>query len=139
MVERVPDVAIYKQIAEQLREQILAGELAGGTLLGSEVQLAHYYEVGIGTIRRVMTLLRFDGLVVGDQGQVPRVAEAPEVQVIKVTVEEAQAMSFGTRRATAAERRQLGIPEGEWVIEVTHGGFTQLYGGDHARIVISDE
>lgn len=134
MAARVPDTAIYKQIAADLREQILSGELPPGTRLGSEKELAHRYEVGIGSIRRVMTALRSEGLLAGEQGQVARVAEAPDERIVEVRA--SISPSIRSRRATLGERERLGISDGVWVIEVTYGGFSDVYPGPGTTVQI---
>lgn len=134
MVARVPDIAVYKQIAGQLREQILSGDLAAGDRVGSELELAHRYEVGIGTIRRVMSVLRGDGLLAGEPGQVARVAELPEERVVEVRA--SINPKIRSRRATAAERDRLGMRDGVWVVEVTYGGFSDLYEAEGTTVQI---
>jgi GntR family transcriptional regulator len=134
MVARVPDVAVYRQIAADLRERITSGDLTPGLRLPSEVALAHTYSVGIGTIRRVMTMLRLEGLVVGEQGQVARVAEQPENVTVRVPA--SLAPTIRSRRPTVAEQERLGIPPGIWVVEVSHGGFVDLYAADRTEILI---
>lgn len=134
MVSRVPNTAVYKQIADGIREQILSGDLAPGTPLGSETAMAHHYEVGIGTIRRVIADLRADGLLETAQGQVARVREMPPVQTVEI--DPSTDPHITARRATAEERRELGLADGAWVLVVTHGGFSDLYDADRTRIIV---
>lgn len=134
MVSRVPNTAVYKQIADGIREQVLSGELAPGTPLGSEVAMCHRYDVGIGTIRRVIADLRADGIIDTVQGQVARVRELPPVRIVEVAA--SPEPRIRARRATAGERDQLGLAEGVWVLVVTHGGFSELYDADRTEINI---
>lgn len=53
----------YQRVAVDIASRISSGELAAGTRLRSEQDLAQYYEVARGTIRRAMTVLRDQGLI----------------------------------------------------------------------------
>lgn len=132
MVSRIPGSAIYKQIVDQVREQIFSGELPPGTPLGSEAAMVHRWQVGIGTVRRVTAALKADGLIETAPGQVARVAEQPEAVVVCIAAEVDP--TIRARRATPEERRQLDLAEGVWVIEVTHGGMSDLYDATRTEI-----
>ena len=53
----------YVQVAEDIARRIATGELAPGARLRSERELASYYEVSYGTIRRATKLLRTQGYI----------------------------------------------------------------------------
>jgi GntR family transcriptional regulator len=59
----------YLQIADQLREQIQAGELAADAPLPSTAQLGAQYEVSASVVKSAISVLRSEGLVVGQQGK----------------------------------------------------------------------
>lgn len=134
MVSRVPRSAVYTQIADTLREQIISGELPPGTPLGSETAMAHTWDVGIGTIRRVMANLKADGLIDTSAGQVARVAERQPMQTVEIAADLEPVIV--ARRATADERRMLDLGEGVWVLEVAHGGMSDLYDAARTKIRI---
>jgi DNA-binding GntR family transcriptional regulator len=48
----------YRRVADDVASRISSGELTPGTRLRSEQDLAEYYEVARGTIRRAMAVLR---------------------------------------------------------------------------------
>ena len=54
---------VYEQVADDIAARIKSGELAPGTRLRAERDLAEHYEVAYGTIRRAMALLRERGLI----------------------------------------------------------------------------
>jgi GntR family transcriptional regulator len=58
----------YRAIADELRRQVEAGELAGGRLLPSESELSATYAASRVTVRKALELLRDEGLVDARQG-----------------------------------------------------------------------
>ncbi|HEY6757849.1 MAG TPA: FadR/GntR family transcriptional regulator [Baekduia sp.] len=60
-LERRP---VYEQIADRLRESILTGELAPGSVLPSERELSERFGVGRTTVREALRALQTKGLVV---------------------------------------------------------------------------
>lgn len=58
----------YRAIADRLRDQINAGELAPGAVLPSEAELSRAYEASRVTVRKALELLRSEGLVDARQG-----------------------------------------------------------------------
>ncbi len=58
----------YRTIADDLRRQIVAGDLASGAVLPSEAELAGSYDVSRVTVRKALEVLRDDGLVASRQG-----------------------------------------------------------------------
>lgn len=57
------------RVADDLAGRITSGELAPGTRLPRETDLATEYEVSYGTVRRAMRELRARGLVVTQWGE----------------------------------------------------------------------
>jgi len=58
----------YQQIADELRQRVVAGEFAAGRLLPSESALSGQYSASRVTIRRALESLRAEGLVESRQG-----------------------------------------------------------------------
>jgi DNA-binding transcriptional MocR family regulator len=123
MVARLPDAAIYRRIAAELRARIADGRLQPGQRLGSMADLGYEFEVGLGTIARVTAVLRSEGLIVGAPGEVPRVADKPRPQL--VTVPYGAEVSF--RPATTEEAAEQGLPVGAWMAVVVYRGRTDVY------------
>ncbi|GAA3312796.1 winged helix-turn-helix domain-containing protein [Nonomuraea dietziae] len=67
----------YLQIVDDLSEQILRGTLAPGDALPSIAQLGERYDVSASVIKSAVSVLRTQGLVVGQQGKGVFVSETP--------------------------------------------------------------
>lgn len=74
-VERRP---AYHQVAAQLREAILSGELASGSELPSERELGERFGVGRTTVREALRALQAQGLVVSGGATAPLRIVRPE-------------------------------------------------------------
>jgi GntR family transcriptional regulator len=53
----------YLRVADDIAARIASGELAPGARLRAERELAEYYEVAYGTVRRAMKVLRERALI----------------------------------------------------------------------------
>jgi GntR family transcriptional regulator len=54
---------VYVRVAEDIADRIASGELASGTRLRAERDLAEHYGVSYGTVRHAMKVLRERGLI----------------------------------------------------------------------------
>ncbi|MDF5757635.1 winged helix-turn-helix domain-containing protein [Spongiactinospora sp. TRM90649] len=68
MVEKTGRPA-YLQIVDELRGQIRSGALPGGTALPSTAQLGTRFDVSASVVKAAISVLRTEGLVVGQQGK----------------------------------------------------------------------
>lgn len=59
----------YLRVADDIASRIASGELAPGARLRSERDLAAYYGVSYGTVRRAMQVLRDRGLITTIHGR----------------------------------------------------------------------
>lgn len=59
----------YLQIADDLRAQIRSGSLAPGAALPSTAQLGQRYDVSASVVKAAVSVLRTEGLIVGQQGK----------------------------------------------------------------------
>jgi len=76
----VPDAHLYVQVADHLAARIASGELAPGSRLPAELDLAAEYGVAYHTVRGAVKLLRERGLVVTLRGRgtyVPSTRQEP--------------------------------------------------------------
>jgi GntR family transcriptional regulator len=62
-------VPLYLQAADHIGRQVESGNLAPGTKLDSERDLADAWQIAYGTVRRMMQELRERGLIVTTQGK----------------------------------------------------------------------
>ncbi|MCO1655250.1 TetR/AcrR family transcriptional regulator C-terminal domain-containing protein [Pseudonocardia humida] len=74
----MPDVPRYRQIADDLRTRISAGELAAGQLVPSARRIAAEHGVALATATRVLADLREDGLVRAVPGVGTMVVDRPD-------------------------------------------------------------
>lgn len=65
----------YMRVADDIAARITSGELAAGARLRSERDLATYYGVSYGTVRRAMQVLRDRGLITTIHGRGTFVAD----------------------------------------------------------------
>jgi DNA-binding transcriptional regulator YhcF (GntR family) len=75
IVSPVPGVPLYEQIVEQIRQQIMAGELAAGSPLPSLRALAGELRVSLITTTRAYNDLAAEGLIVNVPGKGSFVAQ----------------------------------------------------------------
>src|SRR4051794_18241575 len=66
---------LHAQVAESLRKAISSGQLAPGAELPSEAQLCQEYDVSRITVRKALSTLEQEGLVVSAQGRPRRVRQ----------------------------------------------------------------
>ena len=100
---------IYRQVMDQIRRQILAGQLSEGEQLASVRELAAQIKVNPMTISKVYSLLEMEGLLERRRGVglfVAALAQEKESRAKADLLEEAL-----TRAVVTAV--QLGIPEDE--------------------------
>jgi len=110
-----------QDVADQLAQRIRSGELAPGTWLPPERQLAESYGVGRNTVRKAITMLITDGLAESVPATGTRVAspseptaERPAVDAgavhAELTAIRAELEKIGTRLSAIEER--TGTNEG---------------------------
>lgn len=109
----IPGRALYRQLADILREQITSGRLQPGDPLPGERHLAAEYGVAVGTVRAASALLRVEGWIERRRGQLWQVRDREEIQV--------QARPGDVVRCRLAgpdDEAEHGIPEGTPVMVV---------------------
>lgn len=101
-------MARYREIAEDLRRRIGAGEFSPGQQLPSIAALQEHYDVpGLNTIRQAQQLLVDDGLVETRQGVGAFVLRTdPQPRTVDVLAELRAARSALTRAIAALERAE---------------------------------
>ena len=68
-VDKTSDRPAFKQIADDLREQIESGRLAAGDRVLSEAQLMAAYGVARMTVRQALAVLKAEGLLLAEHGR----------------------------------------------------------------------
>src|SRR3954464_5141310 len=102
MIDPSADRAVFRQLADLLRNQIESGELGPGEPLPSELRLAQEYGISRTTVRQAIGQLRTEGLVTVDRprGTFVRVPEPTELVTL------GRGERAGARTPTAAQRRK---------------------------------
>ena len=87
MIDPSADRAVFRQLADLLRDQIESGELGPGEPLPSELRLAQEYGISRTTVRQAIAQLRTEGLVTVDRprGTFVRVPEEVELRAYRLS------------------------------------------------------
>ncbi|MGW0587508.1 GntR family transcriptional regulator [Streptosporangium sp. NPDC002607] len=129
-IDHHSETPVFRQVADSIREDIQAGRFRPRRPLPSEVHLQQEYGVARDTVRRAIGYLADLGLVrtVAGRGTFVRAVEATVVAMERGT-------RIFTRPPTDAERAELGLKEGVWVLvaERPDGG-VEVLPGDAAEI-----
>lgn len=131
MIDPSADRAVFRQLADLLRDKIMSGELAPGESLPSELRLAQEYGLSRTTVRQAIGQLRTEGLVTVDRprGTFVRIAEPTEVVTL------GRGERAGARMPTDAERRAHRLGEGVPVLVVTApDGSTTVHPADRVQL-----
>jgi len=128
MIDPGSDRAVYRQLADLLRAEILSGAIGPGKFLPSEGRLQQEYEVSRDTVRKALRVLLDEGLIVTRSGTQATVREPEERERVRVP----RGAELISRPATPDERADLGIERGgpAWVVVVTVGGKARPYPAD---------
>ncbi len=133
------DRAVFRQIADQLRDAITSGRLGEGDQLPSEAQMIEHYGITRMTARQALGVLKGEGLVVAQHGRGVFVRSRPRVRrlgsdrfarrhrdqgkaAFLAEVEGAGAKPTVDRIKVTAERpsrdivRRMGLPANERVV-----------------------
>ncbi len=97
-----PGVPLYEQIVEQIRQQIMAGEIPAGTPLPSLRALAGELRVSLITTTRAYNDLAAEGLIVNVPGKGSFVAQIDPDEARRNSLERARA---GLRQIVERTRR----------------------------------
>lgn len=123
------DRPLHEQVKERILKRIILGEWKEGDVLPSETRLATHFGVSYGTVRRAMTDLVTDGVIIRRQktgtivtGRTPLHSLARFYQYFrlhstdgKLVTTEARTLDVGRREATDREAEALRIAQGETV------------------------
>lgn len=90
----------YRQVADDLRQKIVDGELAVGSAIPSTAQMTKAYGVSSTVVRAAVAQLRADGLLLGQPGKGVYVRATPETAT-------ATAASIDDLSSQMAELREL--------------------------------
>lgn len=121
---------VYKDIADDLRELITSGQLAPGSDVPTEAELAIRWQTSRGPIRNALATLRAEGLIETTRGRPARVLERKTNQPVDVSVPftrwareigavpGARTQEVTLRRADPEKAELLGIAAGDPIVDV---------------------
>ncbi|MBB5130561.1 GntR family transcriptional regulator [Thermocatellispora tengchongensis] len=107
-INRRSYVPLHIQLADILRRRIRAGDLAAGSTLPTEHQLATTYGISRDSVRKALAVLRSEGVVMTTRGEGTRVRAVPERRRIALGPGDEVVI----RMPTPEERAEIGIDEG---------------------------
>ena len=129
-IERNSAVAIYEQIAEQLRDQIQAGELKAGQRLPTEPELMRSCGVSRSTVRAALSVLEEQGLLTRRAGKGTFVAHReleqdlsnlrsfPEAMAAQGFTVQLRPITWDIRLPSARVKKHLGLGGGDKVLQI---------------------
>jgi DNA-binding transcriptional regulator YhcF (GntR family) len=131
MIDPSADRAVFRQLADLLRDQIESGELGPGEPLPSELRLAQEYGISRTTVRQAIAQLRTEGLVTVERPRGTFVRVPEEVELVTL----ARGERVSARMPTDAERRAYRLGEGVPVLVVTApDGSTTVHPADKVQL-----
>jgi DNA-binding GntR family transcriptional regulator len=134
MLDPGAHVPVYLQLAQLLRQEIMAGRYVTGDTLPGENVLAAQHQLSSNTVRRAIGVLREEGLVTTRRGAGSVVASVPH----KISIEVTPDTKISARMPTREERKTLGLAEGVPVLAVRRpDGQEALYDASRAEVKYS--
>jgi DNA-binding transcriptional regulator YhcF (GntR family) len=125
------DRAVYLQVSDIVRNDIVKGRLKPGDDLPSEAALGQTLGVGREAIRQALGVLRAEGLIVTERGFGSRVREAAVRRPVKLK----RGDTITARMPSEPERRTMDLDEGVPLIVLTHADTTvELLPGDTVEL-----
>ncbi|MGI5423039.1 GntR family transcriptional regulator [Actinomadura luteofluorescens] len=121
-IEPDADKPVFKQVADDIRDQIRHGTLRPGEHLPGEIRIAEIYGVGLTTVRSTLRLLRSERLIVTEHGVGSRVREPEERSPMTIP----PGARVTVRPATADERLRFGLEEHEPVAVIESDGVIEV-------------
>ena len=131
MIDPSADRAVFRQLADILRNQIDSGELGPGDPLPSELRLAQEFTISRTTVRQAIAQLRTEGLVSVERPRGTFVRVPEEIELITL----ARGQRVSARMPTDAERRAYRLAEGVPVLVVgSADGSTTVHPADRVQL-----
>jgi DNA-binding FadR family transcriptional regulator len=120
----------YEQVAAQIRELLIKGDIQPGERLPSEAELATMFKVGRTTIREGFRLLASENLILTTRGVNGGTFVAPDADVISKYTEASLGLVTGNGRISIDEllaaRELLEIPATRLAVENSDAGTLQM-------------
>src|SRR3954468_2502212 len=131
MIDPSADRAVFRQLADLLRNQIESGELGPSDPLPSELRLTQDYSNSRTTVRQAIGQLRTEGLVNVERPRGTFVRVPEPIQLVPL----GRGERAGARMPTDAERRAHRLAEGVPVLVITAtDGTTTVHPADRVQL-----
>jgi DNA-binding transcriptional regulator YhcF (GntR family) len=131
MIDPSADRAVFRQLADLLRDQIESGDLGPGEPLPSELRLAQEYGISRTTVRQAIAQLRTEGLVTVERPRGTFVRVPEEIELVTL----GRGERASARMPTDSERRAYRLGEGVPVLVVTApDGTTTVHPADKVQL-----
>jgi DNA-binding transcriptional regulator YhcF (GntR family) len=126
------DRAVYKQLADLIRNQIKSGELPPGRRLPAQKDYMQEHGISRASVDRAMHVLRSEGLIVTDRRGSRVRSHSDQITVL---VERGR---ITARMPSDPERRDFGVAEGVPLLVVAGAdGSEQVHPADRTVIVVN--
>lgn len=133
MIDPGSGVPAWRQLADAIRQRVVAGEWPPGARLPSETQLVQQYGLGRTTVRRAIAALRAQGVVEVQHGWGTRVPLPRERE--RLIAEPGSLVTV--RMPTPQERTFFEVPDGVPMLVVTgQDGIGYAYPGDRVELEV---
>ncbi len=116
MINPAADRAVYRQLADILRDQIISGIYDSSGMLPSADGIARQHHVGTAVAEQALGVLRLEGWIETSRGQRARILPEPERTVLVAS----PGAVVETRRPTTDEVRRWNLRDGERVTVVSY-------------------
>jgi GntR family transcriptional regulator len=130
VIDPTSDRAAYRQIADEVRDEILSGRLPHGARVPSEERLCQEHGVSRTTVRKAIDVLKGEGLV---EVRAPRgtfVRNAPPTETVQLR----RGDRVRTRMPVPGERLEHDVREGvPLLIIIRTSGEEEQYPGDRTQ------
>lgn len=111
----------YEQIADQLKEAVVSGELKPGDSLPSESEMAKRFGVGRSTIREALKVLQVAGLVNTSRGVTGSIISFPSSEAMAISLRDTFTLLLGFKSTTIDQ-----LTEAREIIEVPCAGLAAV-------------
>lgn len=129
---------VHHQIAADLRERILSGELRQGSKVPTIAALAEQWDCSAGSVRSALALLREEGRLTAGRGAAARVRHSPERTPLVLSTEWSQ-IQHDLVLKPEAERARMGAIELTAGVPVEDTDLTARYRRIHADNELGSE
>ena len=120
---------LYEKVKQKITESLVQGEWSPGEVIPSETELANFYEVSQGTVRKAIDELSAESILIRRQGKGTFVAshneENSQLRFLRLTSSEnkkekldSRLMTFEKEKANSSLAKLLGISSATTIVSI---------------------